>query len=177
MPEKKHKRTWNPDFIGSDDEYIKAYRRWYRQEKKCEIKETKRQYYLKNRAHTIAYNMVMAKKRKEKVMAGEIKPTAIIGIYGIMNKETGRWYIGQSVNVMLRLSNHIKSLRKGTHHSKTLQEDFNKIGITNFLMVVLKTCEVYELSDLENKAIAAYDAINNGYNTLLPVDELTGLGA
>ena len=60
------------------------------------------------------------------------------GIYKIINTKNNRIYIGSAKLFSTRLSQHLGSLRKGTHHNKFLQHDFNKCGE-----------EVYEFHVLE----------------------------
>ena len=50
------------------------------------------------------------------------------GIYKILNKINGRVYIGSSKKLEKRLNRHKYELKKGVHHNKFLQNDFNKLG-------------------------------------------------
>ena len=50
----------------------------------------------------------------------------IAGCYKITNRETGEIYIGETVNMFARFSQHISMLYNGTHHCIALQESFNK---------------------------------------------------
>ena len=50
------------------------------------------------------------------------------GIYAIVNKKSGRSYIGSSINIEKRWKTHLRSLRKNTHHNIFLQRAFNKYG-------------------------------------------------
>ena len=168
---KTSRRKWNPDFVGTDDEYKKAYHKWYHQEKKDEIKDVKRKYYYNNRTKIIDKVKTYQNNRKRQEANGERTSTAIIGIYGIKNIKTGKWYIGQSINIMNRLNYHMRELAKGTHDSKKLQLDYDESGITNFQFIVVEECEKCELTKRENEHIIKYNAIENGYNNYLPVDE------
>lgn len=47
------------------------------------------------------------------------------GIYGIFNATKERWYVGQSQNVSDRLSEHRSRLKRGTHHCKEMQRDYD----------------------------------------------------
>ena len=50
------------------------------------------------------------------------------GVYKIINTSNGRIYIGSAKEFKDRYRDHIKSLQKGTHHNKFLQNDWNKCG-------------------------------------------------
>ena len=61
------------------------------------------------------------------------------GIYKINIYET--CYIGSSVNLYMRLSQHISHLRKNKHHSQYMQRCFNKYGEDKFTIEILEYCE------------------------------------
>ena len=44
----------------------------------------------------------------------------MIGIYCIENKETGSRYIGQSVHIQIRISEHLNQLRSHKHYNTRL---------------------------------------------------------
>ena len=48
------------------------------------------------------------------------------GIYGILNKITGQYYIGSAINFYKRKSQHLKRLNNKNHHSYLLQKDWNE---------------------------------------------------
>ena len=50
----------------------------------------------------------------------------VAGCYRIVNKETGEIYVGETVDMFTRFSQHISMLYNGTHHCIALQEAFNK---------------------------------------------------
>jgi group I intron endonuclease len=54
------------------------------------------------------------------------------GIYFIRNTINNKIYIGRSININSRLSNHRYQLRKNQHTNKHLQRSFNKYGEQNF---------------------------------------------
>ena len=63
------------------------------------------------------------------------------GIYQIRNLNNGKVYIGSAKCFKVRFTQHIKSLRKGTHHNKHLQGAFNLEGTDVFIFEVLEVVE------------------------------------
>lgn len=62
----------------------------------------------------------------------------MVGIYKIKNKVNHKVYIGESVDIKARWSKHRSDLRKGTHHSKYLQTDWNRYGEKAFKFSVVE---------------------------------------
>ena len=60
-----------------------------------------------------------------------------IGIYLIRNKINNKVYVGQSVNIKARWSNHKRELEKGIHSNDHLQKSYNKYGKINFEFKVI----------------------------------------
>lgn len=60
------------------------------------------------------------------------------GIYQIINKLDGKVYVGSAKGFKQRYTQHINSLRKGTHHNKHLQGAFNRDGSDSFEFHVLE---------------------------------------
>ena len=58
--------------------------------------------------------------------------TVITGIYSITNLTNGKRYIGKSLSIHSRWSQHRRDLKKGIHHSGFLQNAWNKYGEDNF---------------------------------------------
>lgn len=57
-----------------------------------------------------------------------------VGSYCIENKDTHALYIGESINIFSRFSQHISDLYKGIHHCEKLQEAFDQShDISNFI--------------------------------------------
>ena len=63
------------------------------------------------------------------------------GIYKIINKVNGKYYLGSSQNFHKRKLRHFNELRKNKHHSIHLQRAFNKYGEKSFEFVELEICE------------------------------------
>ena len=90
------------------------------------------------------------------------------GIYKITNKTNKRAYIGESVRIHTRWTEHKrKAFDKETYpdeYEKALYRAFRKYGIDNFEFEILLECDESELQEKEIEFIAQYDTYNNGYN-------------
>lgn len=84
-----------------------------------------------------------------------------IGIYMITNKINNKKYIGQSVNIKRRKSEHFNK-KCGMVISKSIF----KYGKENFDFEILKECEESQLDELEIKYITQHKSTNRefGYN-------------
>ena len=91
----------------------------------------------------------------------------MIGIYSITNIVNNKKYIGQSVDVKRRLSNHKWALKHDKHINDHLQKSFNKYGEDCFVFCVMCECEEDKLDELERYYISYYDCMNpnKGYNS------------
>ena len=54
-----------------------------------------------------------------------------IGIYKILNKKNGKFYIGRSKDIAIRISSHEKALERNAHFCEEMQEDFKQTNIKN----------------------------------------------
>lgn len=82
------------------------------------------------------------------------------GIYKITNLINWKCYIGQSVKLLNRISEH----RRATS-DQIISKAIVKYGLENFKFEVLAYCEKEELDSLEIKYISEYDCtVPNGYN-------------
>lgn len=88
----------------------------------------------------------------------------MIGIYCIKNKENGKVYIGQTVDIRKRWVQHQCDLEAGRHDNKYLQADWKKYGKQAFEMFVIEKCEIEQLYEKEIEWIKEYSAFGNGYN-------------
>jgi group I intron endonuclease len=73
----------------------------------------------------------------------------MIGIYKIKNEITGDFYIGQTVDIKRRFTDHVGRLRRGIHSNRFLQNVFNKYGEKTLSFCVLLFCEKEELDRYE----------------------------
>ena len=62
-------------------------------------------------------------------------------VYKIICIVSGKIYIGSTVSLRYRISRHINELNKQNHHSKYLQNAFNKYGIDSFEVSILEKFE------------------------------------
>jgi group I intron endonuclease len=89
-------------------------------------------------------------------------------LYKILNKNTGKAYIGQTINKPeIRFGYHTQRLKKGTHDNEYLQRSFNKHGIDSFMFyTILKTDDLESLNLYEEQFIKILRATdrNFGYN-------------
>lgn len=83
------------------------------------------------------------------------------GIYKIINIVNEKCYIGSAVNFKQRWMDHKKLLNKNKHHSKHLQNTWNKYSKDNFKFEILLTCEKEELLDYEQ---LHFDELKPEYN-------------
>lgn len=90
----------------------------------------------------------------------------MIGIYVITNKANNKKYVGQSIDVQIRLCRHITELIKGKHCNIHLQNSFIKHGIENFSFEPLVQCKQEMLNDLEIYYIGLFKSFDKskGYN-------------
>lgn len=87
------------------------------------------------------------------------------GIYRIVNKSTGKCYVGRSHNIFTRCYGHFGLLLSKKHHSKKLQEDFDQFGMTDFVLEPLEKCTIGTIKEREEFWIKKFDAVESGYNT------------
>jgi group I intron endonuclease len=94
------------------------------------------------------------------------------GIYGFRNIENGKWYIGQSINIIQRKQNHLSKLRSNTHKNTYFQHDYNEYKEDSFEFVILEMCENEMLSIREEAWIVYYNSLNRdfGYNVSNPLN-------
>ena len=88
------------------------------------------------------------------------------GIYCIENTIDHKKYIGQSVDIKRRWSEHKLQLRKGIHVNSHLQRAWNKYGADVFTFTVLEECDELQLEERERYYIEFHQAVSEdlGYN-------------
>lgn len=86
----------------------------------------------------------------------------ISGIYQIRNVETGKVYVGSSNNIPNRWRWHKDALRRGVHHSRYLQNAWNKYGAEKFVFEEIQEVKnVLHLEATEQTYLNYYQAGNN----------------
>lgn len=86
------------------------------------------------------------------------------GVYFILCLPTGRHYVGSSVNIDRRWSDHISRLRAGTCNSPKLQNAWLKYGSDAFVFGVLEEVDSQLLHDRETFWITSLSAADAGLN-------------
>lgn len=90
-------------------------------------------------------------------------------VYRILNKETGSFYIGASVNVERRFQTHMRDLLNKKHHSFTFQAEYDLHGKDAFVLEILGEFAKKDLKDAEQDHI-------NRLQPSLNVSKLAGCG-
>lgn len=72
----------------------------------------------------------------------------IIGIYKIINKENGKYYVGSSQDIEKRFSRHRYELNNNRHHNILLQRAWNKYGENVFEFDIIESFEEISKEDL-----------------------------
>jgi predicted GIY-YIG superfamily endonuclease len=90
----------------------------------------------------------------------------MIGIYSITNLANGKRYIGQSVDLELRLRKHRERLVSNRHGNKHLQGAYNQYGKDAFVFEIIAECAVDQLDSLECGYIEHFNTMDKryGYN-------------
>lgn len=70
-------------------------------------------------------------------------------IYKIQNTINHKFYLGSTINKKIRFARHINSLYNGIHHSKKLQNAWNKYGEDNFVFIIIE--DNIDNNDIKNK--------------------------
>jgi group I intron endonuclease len=84
------------------------------------------------------------------------------GIYKIINKIDGKYYVGSSQNITNRWYRHKSNLKKNKHWNKYLQNAYNKYGSDNFEYVIVEYVIVSDLLKVEQIYL---DECKNNPNT------------
>ncbi len=90
-----------------------------------------------------------------------------VGIYEIRNNINGHRYIGQSIQVEIRLATHLNGLRRGTHYNTYLQRAWNKYGEEAFTFTLLFSCPESMLVEQEQALLDLKPEYNTSYHATL----------
>jgi group I intron endonuclease len=95
-------------------------------------------------------------------------------IYCIRNTLNNKVYVGKTVDLVSRRSDHLFYLRKGQHHSSHLQRSWNLHGKESFIFEILEDSIPLEILSVKEAAwcskLNALDH-NFGYNTQIPQED------
>ncbi len=109
--------------------------------------------------NTITFSTLLENNNKKEL-------SKVSGIYRIVNTKTSKVYIGSAINLHRRFITHYDILKRNVHHSKHLQNSFNKYGKDVFEIDILQKCDKENLLFHEQKWIdltKSYDR-RLGYN-------------
>ena len=88
----------------------------------------------------------------------------ISGIYKIVNRVNGKYYVGSSNNIKKRWSKHKNDLNKNIHNNKYLQRSWNKYGKDNFDFIILEKISPTNLLSKEQSYLNICKNDKNKYN-------------
>jgi group I intron endonuclease len=87
------------------------------------------------------------------------------GIYKIINKIDGKYYVGSSSNFKKRWKQHLITLRSHKHHNDFLQRSWDKYGEQNFIFEIVEYVDETKLLIVEQKYLdIAKQEQNKSYN-------------
>ena len=86
------------------------------------------------------------------------------GIYRITNIINGKFYVGQTIDLIARKSSHFVYLRGNNHHNPKLQAAYNKYGAEAFVFEALERVDRINLAEREAFWVTKLNAIELGYN-------------
>ena len=78
--------------------------------------------------------------KKDLTKPDVIDTKKVSGIYKIINKINGKYYVGSAKTICNRWREHKRTLKIGTHHCAYLQRSWNKNGEYNFEFIVVEKC-------------------------------------
>jgi group I intron endonuclease len=96
----------------------------------------------------------------------EIYKTDVCGVYLVRNTVDGKVYIGSSIEMNRRWSNHRGLLRNKKHSNRHLQAAWDKYGENSFEFTTIEACPENVLIAREKAWIGYYGSMNDekGYN-------------
>lgn len=92
------------------------------------------------------------------------------GIYSFVNKQNGKRYIGQSINIFDRQAQHKYRYYNlsDSGYNMPIHLAFRKYGWDSFDFEIIEECSILELDEKERYYIEKYNTISpNGYNLLI----------
>ncbi len=100
-------------------------------------------------------------------LLGRIAPSGQthIGIYKITNLDTGRCYIGQSVDLRTRIRDHIKAGLGINSSNNKFYSEMKDLGPEKFMYEIIEECDRTQLNERERYWINFYESTDWGYNS------------
>lgn len=92
------------------------------------------------------------------------------GVYLIINKIDDKKYVGSSIDIAFRITEHYHTLSLNKHFNPKLQNAVNKHGLENFYFTILEYVEILDSSqksilyEREQYYMDLLDVIKDGYN-------------
>lgn len=90
-------------------------------------------------------------------------PKKLSGVYYLENSITCQKYIGSSLHIQTRFSNHKSLLKMHKHHNLYLQHSWNKYGEINFIFRILELIDETNLECAERYWIEFYKSYDRKY--------------
>jgi group I intron endonuclease len=81
----------------------------------------------------------------------DITRTKTSGIYKIVNKVNGKYYVGRSKNIQRRFRGHVGLLNRNIHHNNYLQYSWNKHSNNDFEFLIVEEIPKESLMESEQK--------------------------
>jgi hypothetical protein len=84
-----------------------------------------------------------------------------IGLYAVVNKQSGKAYVGSSKHIELRLIHHKCYIKTGLFvHYQGYAEDAKKYGVDGFdFRIICKTDTIEEARELETAVLQTWDGV------------------
>lgn len=93
------------------------------------------------------------------------------GIYKIVNKVNGKYYLGSTSNTQLRWNLHRSELRRNRHGNDYLQHAWNKYGESTFDFIVVEKAPAEKLIEIEQRYLNELDR-DKCYNLSFTADRI-----
>lgn len=93
------------------------------------------------------------------------------GIYCLMKKSSLDCYIGQSINLGIRLRSYYSPARLKRLKTSIIHNSILKNGLSQFCVIILEYCEI---SELDNREQYYFDNFSPSYNILKFADSVRG---
>lgn len=105
---------------------------------------------------------------------GEVLPDNVIGIYKITCQSNNKFYIGSSTNIKIRLTKHVRLLKKNKHWNKFLQNTWNKYTQEAFSLEIIEITNEENLLEREQYWLDYTKCYNNdiGFNSSKTVSKV-----